>query len=190
MKVIAFNGSPRKDGNTCRLINKTFEELKKEGSETEQTHVGGKLIHGCKACYTCFNKKNGKCVQDDDIVNDCIEKMRQADGIILASPTYFADLTPELKALMDRSGFVSRACETFLRRKGGAAIVAVRRAGAIHTFDSINPYFLINPMIIPGSSYWNIAYGRDPGDVEKDEEGMRTMTMLGENMAWLMKKLA
>ena len=96
MKVIAFNGSPRKDGNTFRLINKAFESLKKEGIETELVQVGGKLIHGCKACYACFNKKNGKCVQDDDIVNDCIEKMRQAEGIILASPTYFADLTPEL----------------------------------------------------------------------------------------------
>ena len=190
MKVIAFNGSPRKDGNTFRSINKAFEALKKEGIETELAQVGGKLIRGCKACYACFNKKTGKCVQDDDMVNDCIDKMRRVDGIILASPTYFADLTPELKALMDRSGFVSRTGDSFLRRKVGAAIVAVRRAGAIHTFDSINHYFLINEMIIPGSSYWNIAYGREPGDVEKDEEGMRTMTMLGENMAWLMKKLA
>ena len=190
MKVIAFNGSPRKDGNTFRAINKAFEALKKEEIETELMQVGGTLIHGCKACYACFNKKNGKCVQEDDMVNDCIEKMRRADGILLASPTYFADLTPELKALIDRSGFVSRAGDSFLRRKVGAAIVVVRRAGAIHTFDSINHYFLINQMIIPGSSYWNIAYGREPGDVEKDEEGMRTMTMLGENMAWLMKKLA
>jgi multimeric flavodoxin WrbA len=190
MKVIAFNGSPRKDGNTRRLIDKAFEALKKEGIETELAQVGGNLIHGCSACYSCFNKKNGKCAQEDDIVNDCIEKMRQADGIILGSPTYFADLTPEMKALIDRAGFVTRSNEHFLRRKVGAAVVAVRRVGAIHTFDSINHFFLINQMIIAGSSYWNIGMGREKGDVEKDEEGMRTMSILGENMAWLMKKLA
>jgi multimeric flavodoxin WrbA len=190
MKVVAFNGSPRKDGNSVHLINHVFAALKDSGVETELVQVGGNIVRGCKACYQCFNKKNGRCVQGDDLVNACIEKMRDADGIILASPTYFADITPELKALIDRAGFVARSGENFLRRKVGAAIVAVRRAGAIHAFDSINHFFLINEMIVPGSCYWNIGVGREKGDVEKDEEGVHTMKALGENMGWLMKRLA
>ena len=123
------------------------------------------------------------------MVNACIEKMQEADGIILASPTYFADVTPELKALIDRAGFVARANGNLLKRKLGAAIVAVRRGGEIHAFDTINHFFLIQEMIIPGSIYWNMGFGREKGEVEKDEEGIRTMTVLGENMAWLLKKL-
>lgn len=189
MKVVAFNGSPRKDGNTVGLINHVFTALQGEGIETELVQLGGNLVHGCKACYQCFNRKNGQCVQTDDVVNGCIEKMRQADGIILASPTYFADITPEMKALMDRAGLVSRANGNFLKRKAGAAVVAVRRCGAIHAFDTLNHFFLISEMIIPGSSYWNMGRGREKGDVEKDEEGVRTMTVLGENMAWVLKKV-
>jgi multimeric flavodoxin WrbA len=188
MKVLAFNGSPRKEGNTVRMIRKVFETLQQEGIETELVQVGGVLLHGCKACFQCRKTQSGKCSQEDDPVNGWIEKMRTADGILLASPTYFADLTPEMKALMDRSGFVMRGEQNHFRRKVGAAIVAVRRAGGIHTFDSINHFFLINEMLVPGASYWNIGYGRDPGDVEKDEEAMRTMTSLGRNMAWLLKK--
>jgi multimeric flavodoxin WrbA len=124
------------------------------------------------------------------MVNDCIAKMRQADGIILASPTYFADITPELKALIDRAGFVAGANDNFFKRKVGAAVVAVRRGGAIHAFDSINHFFLIRQLIVPGSCYWNMGIGREKGEVENDEEGIRTMTVLGENMAWLLKKLA
>lgn len=187
MKVVAFNGSPRKDGNTFLLINKVFDVLKKEGIETELVQVGGHLIHGCTACYQCVAKKNGRCVQDD-MVNGWIRKMQEADGIILASPTYFADITPEIKALIDRAGFVARANDSFLKRKIGAGVIAVRRAGALHTLDSINHFFLIQQMIIPGSCYWNMGFGRDKQEVEKDEEGIRTMTILGENMAWLLKK--
>lgn len=189
MKVVAFNGSPRKDGNTHHLINKVFAALNQEGIDTELVQVGGNLIHGCVACYQCSVNKDGRCVQDD-IVNTWIEKMRTADGIILASPTYFADITPELKTLIDRSGFVARSNGSFLKRKVGAAVVAVRRAGGMHAFDSINHFFLIQQMLIAGSSYWNLGVGRDKGDVEKDEEGIRTMTALGENMAWLLKKTA
>jgi multimeric flavodoxin WrbA len=190
MKVVAFNGSPRKDGNTVCLIKHVFEALKVEGIETELVQVGGNLIHGCTACRQCFEKKNGRCVLDNDIVNDCIEKMRQADGIVLASPTYFADVTPELKALIDRAGFVSMANGRFLKRKVGAAVVAVRRGGEIHPFDTMNHLFLICEMIIPGSCYWNMGFGREKGEVENDEEGIRTMRVLGENMAWLLKKLS
>jgi multimeric flavodoxin WrbA len=189
MKVTAFNGSPRKDGNTAHLINHVFDALQAEGIETEMVQVGDNLIHGCRACYQCFENKNGRCVIDNDIVNECIGKMRQSDGIILASPTYFADITPELKALIDRAGFVSKANEGFLKRKVGAAVIAVRRGGEIHAFDTINHLFLICEMIIPGSCYWNMGFGRNKGEVENDEEGIRTMKVLGENMAWLLKRI-
>jgi len=189
MKVVAFNGSPIKDGNTAALIRHVLAELEKEGIDTETVHIGGKSIHGCTACMKCFENKDQKCVIDSDIINDCIEKMIEADGIILASPTYFADLTPELKALIDRAGFVAGANGGLFKRKVGAAVVAVRRAGSIHVFDSINHLFTITQMIIPGSSYWNIGLSRAEGEVEKDEEGIRTMQTLGQNMAWLLKKL-
>ncbi|MDQ1251040.1 MAG: hypothetical protein QG646_109 [Euryarchaeota archaeon] len=189
MKVVAFNGSPRKEGNTAALIKHVLGELEKEGIETETVHIGGKSIHGCIACMKCFENKNKKCVIDNDIVNDCIEKMVEADGIILASPTYFADLTPEVKALIDRAGFVAGANGGLFKRKVGAAVVAVRRAGSIHAFDSINHLFTITQMIIPGSNYWNVGIGLAEQDVEKDEEGIKTMETLGQNMAWLLKKL-
>jgi multimeric flavodoxin WrbA len=189
MKVVAFNGSPRKDGNTATLIRHVFTELEKDGIETETVQIGGKIIHGCTVCMKCFENKDIKCVIDKDIVNDCIEKMVEADGIILASPTYFANLTPELKALIDRSGLVAGVNGGLFKRKVGAAVVAVRRAGSIHAFDSINHLFTITQMIIPGSSYWNIGMGRDEGEVETDEEGIRTMQTLGQNMAWLLKKI-
>lgn len=189
MKVVAFNGSPRKEGNTAYLIRHVLAELEKEGIETETVQVGGKSIHGCTACAKCFENMDQRCVIDKDIVNECIEKMLEADGIILASPTYFADLTPELKALIDRAGFVAKVNNEMFRYKVGAAVVAERRAGSIHVFDSINHFFTISQMIIPGSSYWNIGIGLAEGDVEEDEEGIRTMQTLGQNMAWLLKKL-
>ncbi len=190
LKVVAFNGSPRKDGNTRRLLQHVFNALEKQGVQTELVQVGGNPIRGCTACYRCFKNKDGKCVQTGDRVNAWIEKMRQADGVILASPTYFADITPELKALIDRAGFVIGANDNFLKRKVGAAVIAVRRGGAIHAFDTINHFFLIRQMVVPGSCYWNVGIGLDKGAVESDEEGVRTMTVLGENMAWLLKKLA
>jgi multimeric flavodoxin WrbA len=167
-----------------------FTALEAEGIETECVQVGGNLIHGCTACYHCFESKDGRCILDKDIINDCIQKMRDADGIILASPTYFADITPELKALIDRAGLVSMANGGLLQRKVGAAVVAVRRGGAVHVFDSINHLFLICEMIVPGSCYWNMGVGKEKGEVENDEEGIKTMTTLGENMAWLLKRTA
>lgn len=188
MKVVAFNGSPRRDGNTARMIEKIFETLEQEGIETELFQVGGNLLHGCTACGHCRMTKSGKCILADDPVNEWIGKMRAADGIILGSPTYFADITAEMKALIDRAGFAMRGERNELRYKIGAAVIAVRRAGAIHAFDSLNHFFLINEMMIPGASYWNVGYGREKGEVNGDEEGMRTMTSLGQNMAWLLKK--
>jgi multimeric flavodoxin WrbA len=189
MKVVAFNGSARKDGNTAILVRRVFSMLEEEGIETELVQLAGQHIHGCAACGQCFKNKNQKCVHDDDIVNSCIEKMRTADGIILASPTYFADVTSEMKALIDRTGFVARANDDLFKRKVGAAVVAVRRAGAMHAFDTLNHFFLIGQMIIPGSSYWNIGIGRNKGEVEQDEEALRTMETLGQNIAWLLKKI-
>jgi len=189
MKVIAFNGSARKDGNTAILINQVFSELEKQDIETEMIQFSGQKIRGCIACYKCFENKDQRCSVKDDVVNDCIEKMLQADGIILASPTYFADVSSELKALIDRAGLVAKANGDMFKRKAGAAIVAVRRGGSIHAYDSINHFFLISQMIIPGSSYWNMGFGLEIGDAEKDEEGLQTMTTLGRNMAWLLKKI-
>ena len=188
MKVVAFNGSPRKKGNTDALLEEVLAVLQREGIETELVHLSG-AISGCIACSKCIEKKDGKCALDKDIINECIEKMAGADGIILGSPTHFADLTPVLKALIDRAGFVGLANGGMFTRKVGAAVVAVRRAGAIHVFDSINHFFLISQMIIAGSSYWNIGMGLDERDVENDAEGLKTMRVLGENMAWLMKKI-
>ena len=190
MKVIAFNGSPRKDGNTAALIGYVFEALRAEGIETEMYQLGGNLIRGCTACYQCFAKKDRRCAVEGDVINECIARMEQADGILLGSPTYFADVTTEMKALIDRAGFVSKANKDMLRRKVGAAVVAVRRGGQIHAFDTINHFFLINQMIVPGSCYWNMGLGREKGDVAKDEEGIRTMHILGENMAWLLRNTA
>jgi len=190
MKVLAINASPRPDGNTAMLLGKALEPIAAEGIETEFYQLGGKKVTGCTACYACFKRKDRRCILADDPVNEVIEKMAEADGILLGSPTYFADVTPELKALIDRAGFVSLANDVMLRRKVGAGVVAVRRGGAVHAFDTINHFFLINQMIVPGSCYWNFGMGRDKGEVAEDEEGLRTMKVLGENMAWLLKKLA
>ena len=189
MKVVAFNGSGRKDGNTTMLIRRVLSVLEAEGIETELIQLAGKQIRGCNACRTCFSTKNNRCVIEDDKVNTYIQKMVEADGIILGSPVYFSMMSPELKALIDRAGYVAIANDYVFKRKVGAAVVAVRRAGAIPTFDAINHFFLISQMIIPASSYWNVGFGRKKGDVAGDEEGMRTMETLGKNMAWLIKKL-
>jgi len=189
MKVVAFNGSGRKDGNTAMLIEHAFKPLEAAGIETEMVQLAGNTIRGCTACYKCVENQDQKCVIGNDIINDCIAKMIEADGIILASPTYFADVSAELKALIDRAGVVTRVNDNLLKRKAGAAIVAVRRGGAIHAYDSINHFFLISQMIVPGSSYWNIGFGRNIGDVQDDAEGIETMTDLGENMAWVLGKI-
>jgi multimeric flavodoxin WrbA len=189
MKVLGINGSPNRQGNTSLLIKEVFNVLNQQGIETEHYQIGGKIVHGCTACMLCKEKKDGKCHIKNDAINECIEKMNAADAILIGSPVYFSNITTELKALIDCAGYVTRANNNTLARKVGAAIVAVRRAGELPTFDAINHFFLINQMIVPGSSYWNIAIGKMPGDVLNDEEGMHTMRCLGENMAWLIKKL-
>lgn len=189
MKVIAFSGSARKNSNTAILINHVLDELKNEGIETELYQLAGKKIHGCKGCYQCFINQDKHCVFKDDVANECIEKMIEAEGIILGSPVYVADVSPETKALIDRTCMVAKANGGLLRRKVGTGIVAVRRAGSVRTMDSINHLFFISEMVVPGSSYWNVAFGLEKGDVDGDAEGIQTMKTLGENMAWLLKKL-
>src|ERR1035438_4026611 len=181
-KVVALNGSARKGGNTAILLRYVLKELEQEGIETELIELSGAKIHGCLACRKCSVNKDRRCAQKGDVGNALIEKMEQADGILLGSPTYVADISPEIKALMDRACLVSKSNGGIFSRKVGAAVVAVRRAGAIHAFDALNHFFLISEMIVPGSSYWNIGIGREIGDVEKDEEGIQTMKTLGRNM--------
>ena len=189
MKVVAINGSPRREGNTANMLEMALKPLSDKGIETEIVHIGGKAVRGCTGCRQCRQLEGHRCVIDSDIVNSCIEKMVEADAIILGSPTYFADVTAEMKALIDRAGVVSRANGDLLARKIGAGVVAVRRAGSIHAFDTMNHFFLIGQMIVVGSTYWNVAIGMNPGDVENDQEGCTTMRNLGENIAWLLEKL-
>lgn len=189
MKVVAFNGSPRKNGNTAILVDKVLGELKNAGIETEQVQLAGQPIRGCTACMACVENKNRRCIIDNDVINACLEKMVDADGIILASPSYFSDVTTEMKALIDRCGMVSRANGDMLQRKVGASVVAQRRGGAGHVFNTMNHFFFIGQMVVPGSSYWNFACGRQIGEVEQDEEGIQTMITLGRNMAWLLAKI-
>lgn len=189
MKVVAVNGSPRRDGNTYHLISKVLDALSGEGIAVEIAHVGGKKMRGCTACGACFEKKDGRCVMDDDAFNETFAKMASADGMILGSPTYFTDVTAEMKALIDRAGFVAMANGCLFRHKAGAAVVAVRRGGATHCFDTMNHLFQISQMFIVGSTYWNIGVGLEKGDVLNDGEGMANMEDLGRSMAFLLKKL-
>jgi multimeric flavodoxin WrbA len=191
MKVVAFNGSPRKKGNTAMLINTVFEKLQKEEIETEFLQLGGKDIRGCIGCMKCFETQDNKCVsRKDDILNDYFQKMISADGIIIGSPTYFSNVSTEVKALIDRAGLLSIANGYSLKRKVGAAVVAVRRAGATDVFDAINKFFFINQVIVPGSVYWNLGIGLNKEEVKNDDEGMNTMKVLGENMAWLLQRIS
>jgi len=189
MKVLAINGSARKDGNTAIMVRTVFAELEKEGIQTRMEQLHGKNIQGCTACYECFKRKDKRCAVKKDSLNSLIELMLDADGIILASPTYFADVTAGLRAVIERAGMVARACDDMFARKVGAAVVTMRRGGGMQTFNSLNAFFFIGQMIVPGSSYWNMGFGREIGQVEGDAEGLKTMADLGRNIAWLLKKL-
>jgi len=167
MKVVAFNGSASKDGNTAILLNLVLDELKKERIKTELIQLAGETLPGCIACYRCAENKDQKCAVVNDRANEYIAKMHQAQGILLGSPTYISDMTANMKALIERSTIVSRSNGDLLRRKVGAAVIAVRRAGSTHVLSSMNYFFLINQMMIPGSSYWNMGIGRNPGEVKK-----------------------
>lgn len=186
MKVVAFNGSPRKEGNTSILIHHVFSELEKQGIETDLVQLSEREIHGCIACYKCSQNPNRHCAVKSDAANEYIDKMLGADGIILGSPVYFQDVTPEMKALIDRTGYVARSNDRMFKDKVGASLVALRRSGGISTLDTMNHFFLSGQMIIVGRG---IAFGREIGEVEKDDEGMGLVKLLGQRMAWLLKKI-
>lgn len=185
MLAVAINSSPRKNGNTEMLLNQVLEPIRKAGWETELIKIGGKPMAGCIACQQCFKQKNNRCAVTRDHFNEVYPRMVAADAIILGSPTYFADMNAEMKALVDRSGFVAMANDRAFAGKIGAAVVAVRRGGATHVFDSINHLFQINGMVIPGSRYWNMGYGLQTGEVANDDEGLANMRHLGEMIVWL-----
>lgn len=190
MKVVAFVGSARKNGNTAALVRHVFTELEAAGIECEMVELAGKRAHGCTACMKCAETRDGNCSGVRDFISEeCIPRALAADGIIIASPVYFADVTTETKALIDRLGYASGNGGKLLSRKVGAGVCAVRRAGALHALDTIGHLFQISEMIQVGSSYWNLGIGRTPGEVENDAEGVRTMHKLGENMAWALQRL-
>ncbi len=189
MKVLAINGSARKNGNTAILINAVFEELNKAGIETEMIQLSGKMIEPCKACWACGGRKN--CVHNKDMFQEIFEKMKQADGIILGSPVYTANISANMQAFLERASVVAdmNRNEDLFRYKVGAAVTAARRGGALTTLDAMNHFFMLQNMFVVGSSYWAMAYGQMPGDVMKDEEGLGTMRNLGQNMAYLLSVL-
>lgn len=190
MKVVAFSGSARKGGNTALMLRRVLGVLEAEGIETELIELAGKKAQGCTVCLKCRETKDRRCHGRQDAINECIEKAGEADGIIIGSPVYFADITPEAKALIDRLGYVAGANPGMLERKVGAAVVVERRGGAVHAFDSIMHLFMIRQMIVAGSRYWNLGFGGAPGEVAADEEAMLTMDVLGTNMAWLLRQTA
>lgn len=187
MKVVAFNGSPRKDGNTSILIDTVLQELERHGIQTQKIHVGAKQLQGCIGCMKCWEKRDGCCALKNDPLNEWLEIMRDADGIILGSPVYCAGLSGQIKAFMDRASIVACANDHILQRKIGASVVAVRRAGAVQTFGALNLFFSITQMTTVGSTYWNMGYGMEKGEVLQDAEGLQTMRNLALNMAWLLK---
>lgn len=190
MKVVAFNGSPRVNGNTSQSLKIVLAELEKEGIETEIVQLGGRKVFGCLACGKCRENKNNRCARTDDEMNTFIQKMEEADGIIIGSPTYFSNVSTEVKALIDRCGFVAKSNGgAMLKGKVGTSVVSVRRAGSTFTYSAINFFFGIAEMIICSSDYWNMTLSRDPGDVQKDAEGIKTFQILGKNMAKLLKQV-
>jgi len=187
MKVIAINGSPKKEGNTYHALKMVGSQLEESGIEFEIIHVGNKALRGCLACGNCAKNKDEKCTTISDPLNEWIQSMKNADGIILASPVYYAGIAGTMKCFLDRAFYVSGSNGGFFRNKVGAAIVAVRRTGGSVTFDSLNHYLTYSEMIMATSNYWNIIHGRAPGEVEQDSEGVQIMNVLGKNIAWLLK---
>lgn len=189
MKVLGINGSPRKGGNTEIIVNRVLDGLKARGWETDYVQIGGQVFRGCISCGGCFKNKDGKCVIKEDKFNEVFAKMVEADAIVVGSPTYFADVTAEIKALMDRAGYVAIANGHLLKGKIGMGVSAVRRGGSIHTVDSINHFLHLSRMILPGSTYWNMVYGRGKGEVLNDEEGIANMDHLAAVTDWLGKAI-
>lgn len=182
MKVVLFNGSYKPNGNTFRALSEIAKTLNDEGIETEICHIGGKPIRDCIACGAC--QKIKKCIFDDDVANEWLKKAKEADGVIFGTPVYYAHASGRLQSVMDRMFYSSGGA---LSHKIGACVAVARRAGAVSALDDIEKHMTISNMIVVGSSYWNVAFGREPGECEQDLEGMQTMRNLARNMAWLLK---
>ncbi len=187
MKVVAFNGSPNKNGNTWHAIKMVTDELEKAGIATEIIHVGNKAVRGCLACGQCVKKKNEQCSQSEDPVNEWIQLMKEADGILIGSPVHYSAIAGTMKSFLDRAFYVSGVNGSLLRHKVGASVVAVRRSGGLPTFNQLNNFLCYSEMLLPSSNYWNVIHGTRPGEATQDEEGKQIMRTLGKNMAWLMK---
>lgn len=187
MKVLGINGSARRNGNTAMIMNIVLDELHKCGIKTELIQLADSMIQPCKGCFAC--RGNGNCIFKNDPFADIFEKMVQADGILLGSPVYSADVSANMKAFLERGGVVSATNPKLLEHKVGAAVAAVRRGGGMNAVDTMNHFFLNKEMIVVGSTYWNMVYGKDIGDVLKDDEGMKNMQNLGQNMAWLLQRI-
>lgn len=189
MKVIAINGSPKAKGNTYHSLEQVGAALIAEGIEFEIVHIGNKIIRGCLACGGCAKNQDERCVIANDEVNDCIQKLKEADGILLGSPVHYSGIAGTMKSFLDRAFYVTSVNHSMLRHKVGASLVAVRRSGGVATFDALNHYINYSEMIMPGSNYWNVIHGTAPAEVKNDDEGQQILRVLGKNMAWLMKTL-
>jgi len=189
MKVIAINGSPNKEGNTWHALKIIGNKLQEQGIEFEILHVGNKTISGCLACGKCRKTMDEKCSISSDIVNEYIQIMKSADGLIIGSPVHYSGISGTMKSFLDRSFYVAGINGGLFRHKVGAAIVAVRRTGGSSTFDSLNHFLNYSEMLIATSNYWNVIHGRIPGEVVKDEEGVQIMEVLSNNIAWMLKMI-
>ncbi len=187
MKVIAINGSPKKNGNTYHALRAVLDEVEAAGIETEIIQVGNADIRGCLGCDMCFKNRDGKCVVTTDSFNDFLEKIKDADGLLLGSPVHYSGISGAMKSFLDRLFYVSGANGNFFKGKVGGAITAVRRSGGIPAFDQLNKYLQYSEMLIVSSNYWNVIHGRAPGEAVKDAEGVQIMSRLGKNMAWALK---
>ncbi|MFV0441651.1 MAG: flavodoxin family protein [Lachnospirales bacterium] len=187
MKVVAFNGSPREKGNTYTNLSIVAKELNNKGIDVEIIHIGNKAIKGCMGCGVCFKNRDEECTIKDDLVNDMLQKLKEADGILLGSPVFYSGVNGTMKSFLDRLFYASGANGNLLRHKVGASVVAVRRSGGMPTFNELNHYLLYSEMLIPTSNYWNVSHGARPGEVTEDLEGVQIMEILGKNMAWLLE---
>jgi len=189
MKVLAINGSPKPNGNTAFAIQTVLAELEKEGIETEILTIGSKPIKGCTGCNMCFRNRDEKCIIKDDDLNDIMQKMKKADGLLFGSPVFYAAMNGTLKAFMDRAFYVAGANNNLFRHKVGAAVVAVRRSGGLPTLNQMNNFINYSEMAMPTSNYWHVIHGLKPGEAQQDEEGIQIMRVLGKNMAWMLKMI-
>lgn len=189
MNVLAINGSPKENGNTAAALKLVAGELEEAGIKVQFLHLGKEIIRGCTACGSCMKSRNERCIIETDNVNDYIQLMKNADGILIGSPVHFASIGGTMKSFLDRAFYVIGANNSLLRHKVGASVVAVRRSGGVTTFDALNHYINYAEMIMPGANYWNVIHGTRPGDTVNDGEGEQIMQTLGRNMAWLLRMI-